>query len=406
MQLDLDSASGARSRRTRLWGEFLELASAAGVRVAGTERIRIRTPSAAALIGSGRLQQLAGQVRQNEVSLVIFNNDLKPNQERNLEKALNCRVLDRTGLILDIFSQRAISHAGRLQVELAQLTHLATRLQRGWSHLERQRGGIGLRGPGESQLELDRRMIGKRMQKIRRSLDKLRKQRQLGQKRRQKERACLVSLVGYTNAGKSTLFNALTRQQVPAADRLFETLDTSMRRCFVGGTDARLQTVVLSDTVGFISELPPQIIEAFQATLEGVTDADLLLVVEDQSGDDWQQQRAEVEKILQTIGAGAVPQLRILNKADLTDAEPGVRRQAGGLPTTLAVSALHETGIEQVRRSIAQVLSAKMGLPFRESPFRESPFQESVASRPVNMTESSSLQEQEAMPLSSRQSGV
>lgn len=338
----------------------MELAVAADASVAGAERIRIRTPTAATLIGSGWLESLAEQVRQSDATLTIFNNDLKPNQERNLEKALGCRVLDRTGLILDIFSQRAVSHAGRLQVELAQLTHLSTRLQRGWSHLERQRGGIGLRGVGESQLELDRRMLGLRLQKVRQSLSKLRSQRQLGQRRRHRERTCLVSLVGYTNAGKSTLFNALTRGNVSAANRLFETLDTSMRRCYVGDDTGRPQTVVLSDTVGFISSLPPQIIEAFQATLDGVLDADLLLVVEDASSESRQEQGEEVEKVLQTIGADEVPRLRVLNKVDLTRRSPGIRQRQGGLPSVLEVSALQEQGITLLRQCIAQRLSAKI----------------------------------------------
>ena len=345
--------------------EFAELARAAGIcSEEPVHRLRIRNPSAATLIGSGRLEQLAEQVRERKLPLAIFNNQLKPGQERNLEKALGCRVLDRTGLILDIFSRRAHSHAGRLQVELAQLQHLSARLQRGWSHLERQKGGIGLRGPGESQLETDRRLVGKRIHKLKADLTKLRRQRQLGYRRRQRNRTPLVALVGYTNAGKSTLLNSLLDETMSAADRLFETLDTSSRRWPIGLSEP----VILADTVGFISDLPHSIIEAFHATLEGITQADLLLIVEDQSDPRQIDHRREVQRVLAEIGAEQLPTLTVLNKTDRVPGKPDDNSDSidsadnsdstdnGENSRALAVSALRKTGLEELRQAVANAL--------------------------------------------------
>ena len=351
VQLDLPRDHSDRDHSEE---EFLALARAAGIDTEhSVKRIRLRQYVAATLVGSGRLQELADEVQARGLSLVIFNNHLKPAQERNIERLLNCRVLDRTGLILDIFAQRAQSHAGRLQVELAQLQHLSTRLQRGWSHLERQKGGIGLRGPGEAQLELDRRLIGNRIKKLHADLDKLKKQRQLGQRQRQRTRTPLVALVGYTNAGKSTLLNALTGNNLTAADRLFETLDTSMRQWHVGLPEP----LVLADTVGFIRDLPHQIIEAFRATLEGVAHADLLLVVEDCSDPIWLDKRREVERVLVEIGAAEVPRLTVLNKVERTDHTPGLMGAQESEMPVLAVSAHQKLGLEALQREVVRRLA-------------------------------------------------
>ncbi|MHB9101766.1 MAG: GTPase HflX, partial [Sulfuricella sp.] len=279
--------------------ELHRLTESAGVGILGVVRGKRSRPDAALFAGSGKADEIAETVVANEANLVIFNHELSPAQQRNLERRLDCRVIDRTSLILDIFAQRAQSHEGKLQVELAQLEHLATRLVRGWTHLERQKGGIGLRGPGETQLETDRRLLGKRVKLLKEKLVKLGRQRSVQRRARVRANVLSVSIVGYTNAGKSTLFNRLTHAQAYVADQLFATLDTTSRKFFVadGGS------VVLSDTVGFIKHLPHTLVAAFRATLEEAVAADLLLHVVDASSPSRDQQIDEVNKVLAEIGA-------------------------------------------------------------------------------------------------------
>ncbi|MGE5027944.1 MAG: GTPase HflX, partial [Betaproteobacteria bacterium] len=277
--------------------ELRRLAESARVSVCGVVRGKRSRPDSALFVGSGKADEIAEAVASKEASLVLFDHELSPAQERNLERRLNCRVLDRTSLILDIFAQRAQSHEGKLQVELAQLEHLATRLVRGWTHLERQKGGIGLRGPGETQLETDRRLLGKRVKLLKEKLAKLGRQRTVQRRARSRASVLSVSIVGYTNAGKSTLFNRLTHAQAYAADQLFATLDTTTRKFFVPDGGA----VVLSDTVGFIKHLPHTLVAAFRATLEAAVEADLLLHVVDASSSSRAQQIDEVNKVLAEI---------------------------------------------------------------------------------------------------------
>ncbi len=302
--------------------------------------------------GQGKLEEIKASVEAHEAELVIFNHDLTPGQERNIEKALQCRVLDRIGLILDIFAQRARTHEGKLQVELAQIQHSMSRLVRGWTHLERQRGGIGARGgPGETQIELDRRLLRERERGLLRRLEKVRSQRAQGRRARQRAELPAVSLVGYTNAGKSTLFNQLTTSEVYAADQLFATLDPTLRRLTVPG----LGPIVIADTVGFIRKLPHKLVDAFRATLEETIEADLLLHVIDASSDERQDQQAEVEAVLEDIGAGHVPRLDVFNKIDLAaDPEPRIERNAHGLPSRVRVSALTGAGMDLLRQAIAE----------------------------------------------------
>src|SRR5471030_915323 len=293
--------------------ELQLLARSAGANPVTTITAKRSSPDAAYFVGSGKADEIGDAVRDHGVEIVIFNHALSPAQQRNLEKRLEIRVLDRTSLILDIFAQRAKSHEGKLQVELAQLQHLATRLIRGWTHLERQKGGIGLRGPGETQLETDRRLIGERIKALKAKLKKL--QRQHGTQRRQRgrNRTTSVSLVGYTNAGKSTLFNALTKAQAYTADQLFATLDTTSRRVYLSEEAGQ---AVVSDTVGFIRDLPHQLVAAFRATLEETVQADLLLHVVDASSMVRLDQIDEVNKVLTSIGADGIPQILVFNKID------------------------------------------------------------------------------------------
>ncbi len=289
--------------------------------------------------------------------LVIFNHVLSPSQERNLEKVLECRVLDRVGLILDIFAQRARTHEGKLQVELAHLRHLSTRLIRGWTHLERQKGGIGLRGPGETQLETDRRLVRGRIKSIEGRLEKVRKQRQQGRRARKRAAVPTVSLVGYTNAGKSTLFNRLTEAGVYAEDQLFATLDPTMRRLRFPD----IGPVVLADTVGFISHLPHRLVDAFRATLEEVANADLLLHVIDASADDPQQQMDHVNSVLEEIGADERLQLKVFNKIDLVEnRNAGVDTDQDGVAESVWLSAQSGEGIDQLMTTVGQLLAEDM----------------------------------------------
>lgn len=292
--------------------EFEELALSAGADPITLISGQRQKPHPRFFVGTGKLAELRDAVREHGAELVLFNHALSPSQERNLEKELHCRVLDRTGLILDIFAQRARTHEGKLQVELAQLQHMSTRLVRGWTHLERQKGGIGLRGPGETQLETDRRLLRARIKSITARLDRVHKQRQQGRRGRQRAELPSVSLVGYTNAGKSTLFNAITTAGVYAEDQLFATLDTTMRRIELPSAGA----AVLADTVGFIRHLPHKLVDAFQATLEEAAQADLLVHVVDAADEERDENIEQVENVLKEIGAADIPVLEVFNKID------------------------------------------------------------------------------------------
>ncbi|HMV53825.1 MAG TPA: GTPase HflX [Rhodocyclaceae bacterium] len=334
------------------------LAGSAGARVVGIVRGRRQKPDPALFAGSGKVAEVAALIADAGADLVIFDHVLSPAQQRNLERDLKCRVIDRNALILDIFALRARSHEGKLQVELAQLEHLSTRLVRGWTHLERQKGGIGLRGPGEKQLETDRRLLGERVKLLRERLSKLERQRTVRRRARGRSEVPAVSLVGYTNAGKSTLFNALTRAGAYAADQLFATLDTTSRRLYLGGAaeSGAGGTVVLSDTVGFIRDLPHTLVEAFHATLEETAQADLLLHVVDASSEDRDHQIEAVNLVLAEIGADSVPQIVVWNKIDATHGAPGVDRDAYGRISRVRVSARTGAGLDLLRLALFELL--------------------------------------------------
>lgn len=308
-------------------------------------------PDAALFVGAGKAGEIAEAIAAQELELVIFNHALSPAQQRNLERHLKVRVIDRTSLILDIFAQRAQSHEGKVQVELAQLQHLATRLIRGWTHLERQKGGIGLRGPGETQLETDRRLLGDRVKALRARLEKLHRQRITQRRARGRNQAFSVSLVGYTNAGKSTLFNALTKAQAYAANQLFATLDTTSRRIYLGEAG----NVVISDTVGFIRELPHQLVAAFRATLEETVHADLLLHVVDAASPTRMEQIEQVNAVLAEIGADQIPQILVWNKIDAAGMEPGVERDEYDRIRRVFISAQTGSGLNLLREAVAEV---------------------------------------------------
>jgi GTP-binding protein HflX len=337
--------------------EFEELAISAGALPAAYLKGSRKQPSPAYFIGSGKLEELSAAVEAHQAGLVLFNHSLSPSQERNLEEHLKCRVLDRTGLILDIFAQRARSHEGKLQVELAQLDHLSSRLTRGWTHLDRQKGGIGMRGAGEKQLELDQRMIKARIKGINKSLTKVRGQREQGRRARKRAEVPTVSLVGYTNAGKSTLFNQLTKAQTFAADQLFATLDSTLRKVNLPS----FGTAIMADTVGFISHLPHGLVEAFRATLEETAQANLLLHVIDASNDAHLEYVSEVNKVLTEIGADSVTQLEIMNKIDLTEeSAPHIQRDESGKPVKVWVSAKTGAGVGLLLEAIGELLGGKM----------------------------------------------
>ena len=326
------------------------LAESAGGLVVAEVFGRRHSPDPKTYAGRGKVQEIAAMLAAGEADLVIFNHELSPAQERNLERELKCRVIDRTSLILDIFALRAASAEGKLQVELAQLEHLSTRLVRGWTHLERQRGGIGMRGPGETQLETDRRLLGNRVKLLKERLEKLSRQRGVQRKARMRGDVLNVSLVGYTNAGKSTLFNALTHAGVYAANQLFATLDTTSRRLWIEGAG----NIVISDTVGFIRDLPHSLVDAFHATLEAAVDADVLLHVVDSASHARDEQMAEVNKVLAEIGALDVRQVVVWNKIDLTEVAPGVDRDEYGNIARVRVSARSGEGLDVLRETLAE----------------------------------------------------
>ena len=331
--------------------ELRQLVASAGIEVRDTVEGRRAKPDAKYFLGSGKAEELAASVKESKASVAIFNHDLNPSQQRNLERLLECRVADRTGLILDIFAQRAKSHEGKLQVELAQLEHLSTRLVRGWTHLERQKGGIGVRGgPGETQLELDRRMLRARVKQLREKLDKLKQQRNMQRRSRKRSHVMSVSLVGYTNAGKSTLFNRLTQANVYEADQLFATLDTTSRKLYV----PEAGPIVLSDTVGFIKHLPHALVEAFGATLEEAVQADLLLHVVDASSSNRDEQIAQVSEVLEEIGAAHVPQVLVLNQIDKLGLEPGLERDEYGRISRIRISAITGEGLDLIRQVLVE----------------------------------------------------
>ena len=345
--------------------EMQQLVASAGVVTRALVKGKRQRPDSALFAGRGKVEEIAETVTANHAPLVIFNHDLSPVQERNLEQRLKCRVVDRTSLILDIFAQRARSHEGKLQVELAQLERLATRLVRGWSHLERQKGGIGLRGPGETQLETDRRLLGKRVKVLKEKLHKVRRQRDVQRRARSRANVLSVSLVGYTNAGKSTLFNRLARAGAYAADQLFATLDTTTRRMHLPTGNA----VVLSDTVGFIRRLPHTLVAAFRATLEETARADLLLHLVDASSVNRDAQIAAVNEVLSEIGAQEIPQLLVYNKIDRTRIPARVERDEYGRIARVWISAKSGEGLSLVRLALEEYASGALHQPeFIKSP--------------------------------------
>ena len=346
-----DEADGSKTNINEAQTEFYELAVSAGAEPLSYIKGKRQRPEPKYFVGTGKAEEIKDLVHSSGADLVLVNHQLSPAQERNLEALLQCRVLDRTGLILDIFAQRARSHEGKLQVELAQLRHLSTRLVRGWTHLERQKGGIGLRGPGETQLETDRRLLGMRIKQLNKRLDKVRKQREQSRRSRQRAELPTVSLVGYTNAGKSTLFNQLTKSSVYAADQLFATLDPTLRRVELPKNEA----IVLADTVGFISDLPHDLVEAFHATLLETREADLLLHVIDAHTDNRSKHIHEVNSVLEQVDALETPQLMVYNKVDLLDGQsPRIERDGEGNILRVWLSAMNARGLDLLLEAIAE----------------------------------------------------
>lgn len=334
--------------------EFQELVTSAGVDIAETITGSRKSPDAKYFIGEGKVEEVQAMLKAHDADVVLFNHTLSPAQQRNIEQTLKTRVIDRTGLILDIFAQRARTHEGKLQVELAQLEHLSTRLIRGWTHLERQKGGIGLRGPGETQLETDRRLIGVRIKRIKQQLSKVRKQREQNRQQRQRKPVPVIALVGYTNAGKSTLFNTLTGESIYAADQLFATLDPTSRRLVL----PEIGEIVIVDTVGFIRHLPHSLVDAFRATLEETRQADLLLHVVDASSEHRDDNICEVDKVLTEIGANEITTIKVFNKIDLcADLTPRLDCDDEKLPKAVYLSAAKQQGIELLHQAIQKYLT-------------------------------------------------
>ncbi len=356
--------------------EFIQLVESAGLTIQSTLSGTRDVPNARFFVGSGKLEEIKSCISAQDTDVIIFNHALNPAQERNLERELKCRVIDRVGLILDIFAQRAHSHEGKLQVELAQLQHLSTRLIRGWTHLERQKGGIGLRGPGETQLETDRRQIGKRIKTIHSRLEKVRQQRHQSRRCRKRTATPVISMVGYTNAGKSSLFNRLTGASVHTADKLFATLDTTLRKLEI----APGNPAVLSDTVGFIRHIPHDLIKAFHATLEEIQEADLLIHVIDVNDEERSSHIGQVNLVLEEIGAAAVPQIQVFNKIDQIQDMPVRVDHYNGATPRVWLSARTGEGIEELRHTLNHCLKPSrqfhiLHIPHSASKLRASLFQ-------------------------------
>jgi GTP-binding protein HflX len=332
--------------------EFIHLTEAANVTPLATIEGTRDVPDSGQFIGSGKVEEIQQVIQTHQADLVLFNHRLNPVQARNLEKMLNCRVIDRTELILDIFAQRARSFEGKLQVELAQLKHLSSRLIRGWTHLERQRGGIGLRGPGETQLETDRRLISKRIDQIQSRLEKVSRQRTQSRRARSRAEIPVVSLVGYTNAGKSTLFNRLTSSNVFSANQLFATLDTTLRRIELPNKTS----LILADTVGFVQQLPHDLVAAFRATLDETRMAEVLIHVVDCADPERQQRIEQVNKILEEIGAAEIPQIIIYNKIDQLNETPRIERDENNLPHRVWLSAQTGDGCDLLLQALIERL--------------------------------------------------
>lgn len=361
VSVDFDDADYAESLQ-----ELRHLVTTAGMQIRATVEGKRQAPDAKYFIGSGKAEELKLMLESSESKVVAFNHDLSPSQQRNLERFLQARVVDRTGLILDIFAQRAQTHEGKLQVELAQLEHLSTRLVRGWTHLERQKGGIGVRGgPGETQLELDRRMLRVRVKQLREKLDKLKQQRGMQRRARKRSNLMTVSIVGYTNAGKSTLFNRLTHSGVYAADQLFATLDTTSRKMYL----PEANPIVLSDTVGFIKHLPTTLIEAFGATLEEAAQADLLLHVVDVASTNRDAQIEQVNVVLNEIGASQVHQILVLNQIDRLGMPPGIERDEYGKISKVRISAIDGTGLDDLKLALKEYQQLLKQLSTEESAY-------------------------------------
>jgi GTP-binding protein HflX len=354
-----------KSSQDEAFSEFAQLVESSGLEIVDSIRAPRSNPDAQLFIGSGKADEIAQAAEQFAADVIIFNHSLTPAQERNLEKHISVRVIDRIGLILDIFAQRARSYEGKLQVELAQLQHLSTRLIRGWTHLERQKGGIGLRGPGETQLETDRRLIGMRIKLIKQRLQKVHKQRHLSRQQRKKNDIPVVSLVGYTNAGKSTLFNYLTGAKVHAANQLFATLDPTLRRI----ETAAGRNIILTDTVGFIRDLPHELVESFQATLDEVREADLLIHVIDVDHDQRQQRIDDVNQVITMIGATDVPQLEVYNKIDnYPELQPRIELADNDLNTRIWLSSHTGEGVDFLKEEIARQINQNRQAHFLDLP--------------------------------------
>ena len=333
--------------------EFIELVHSAGATDVAFVIGSRQRPDSRLFVGQGKAEEIHKYTSLHDADVVIFDHSLSPAQERNLEAILQCRVLDRTGLILDIFAQRARSHEGKLQVELAQLKHLSTRLIRGWTHLERQKGGIGLRGPGETQLETDRRLLNIRIKQINKRLEKVQNQREQGRQSRKKADIPSVSLVGYTNAGKSSLFNTITHSDVYAADQLFATLDPTLRRLDLENQ----QSIILADTVGFIRDLPHDLVAAFRSTLQETIEADLLLHVIDVSDEQRDVYRQQVHHVLRAIGADDIPQVEIMNKIDLIDQKPHIVAAHDNEPMRIYISAQTGQGLDLLKEALSHLFA-------------------------------------------------